>query len=309
MKILIAKTFGIGNSILSVPMIKAIRREHPEAVIDVLIGTTPDDGGAVEVMRSLRHPLGIIDNIYANQAREGGEYDVAVLAIPYDGRWKNGREFVAKTVIDGRTRPDPATTGLISWEKHEAEYQMENAHFFGYSGQMPSTSFFEEPPIWSKELFDNSIYLGVGYKKDAAGFWKVKHWGNENYAQLLRMLFLRDDKVRVVTTGDLGDLIWAIRPIKERLKSWGFHDRFVHIPTTNLKHAFAVVNSCHMYVGNDTGMMHVAAACERKVIAFFNMENAIIKNPPLCEENVIFEGWKDPVDFEQVLAAIKAFRS
>jgi ADP-heptose:LPS heptosyltransferase len=303
----VGKTFGIGNAILSVPMIKAIRSEHPEARIDVLVGNLPDDGGAIEVMRYLRYPDGIIDGIYVNQALEV-EYDVAIMAIPFDGRWANGRDFRAKTVLDGRPRPDPKTFGLTSWSKHEIEYQMENAHFLGYDGPTPSCSFFEEPPLWSKELFDKSIYMGVGYKKDAAGLWKVKHYGNENYAQLCRLLLLRDPDVRVVVTGDQGDMVLSIKPIQARLKEWGLQDRFVVVSTPTLRHAFAVVNSCHLYVGNDTGMMHVAAACDRAVVGIFNMENAIVKNPPFCKNSTILEGWKDPIDVEDIIMAINTLR-
>lgn len=307
MKILIGKTFGIGNAILSVPMIKAIRAEHPEAKIDVLVGTTSDDVGAVDVMRYLRFPAGVIDSIHVNHAR-GEEYDVAVMAIPFDGRWVNGRDFTAKVVIDTRSRPDPNTTGLISWKKHEIEYQMENAYFLGYDGPTPSCSFIEEPPLWDKNTFDHSIYMGVGYKKDAAGLWKVKHYGNENYAQLCRLLLLRDPDVRIVVTGDAGDMALSIRPIHTRIKEWGFGDRFVIAPTSSLRHAFAVVNSCHLYVGNDTGMMHVAAACDRAVIGIFNMENTIVKNPPFCKNNIVLEGWKNPIDVEDIIMAINTLR-
>ncbi len=307
MNILIGKTFGIGNAIMAIPMIKAIRSEHPGARIDVLVGSLPDDGGAIDVMRYLRYPDGIIDGLHVNQAL-GTEYDVAIMAIPFDGRWVNGRDFKAKTVIDGRPRPDPKTFGLTSWKKHEIEYQMENAHFLGYDGPTPSCSFLEEPPLWDKKTFERSIYMGVGYKKDAAGMWKVKHWGNENYAQLCRLFFLREKNVRVVVTGDAGDMALSLKPIQARLKQWGMDDRFVIVPTTSLRHAFAVVNSCHLYVGNDTGMMHVAAACDRKVVGIFNMENAIVKNPPFCSDNLILEGWQNPVDFEDAIIAINTMR-
>jgi ADP-heptose:LPS heptosyltransferase len=113
----------------------------------------------------------------------------------------------------------------------------------------------------------------------------------------------------VVVTGDPGDMELSIRPIQARLKEWGLQDRFVISPTFSLRHAFAVVNSCHLYVGNDTGMMHVAAACDRSVVGIFNMENAIVKNPPFRTRSVVLEGWKEPIDVEDVISSINSLRS
>ena len=287
MKILVGKTFGIGNAVMAVPMIRALQTLGD---VDVLIGTTPDDIGAYQVLSKVLRPH---EQIYASSALQC-VYDVAIMAIPFDGRWRNGADFRAKEVLDGRTRPDPSTVGLVSWEKHEAEYQMDNARQLGFKGPMPDTSFLE-PTLQDP----NKIYLGIGYKKDAAGFWKVKHWGNDNYVEFLKILFDRRPGVRVVTSGDFADLSMSIGPIGRRLND----SRFVCEPSYNIDHAFEIISGCGAYVGNDTGMMHVAASAGCTTLGLFFMgQKSVIKSGPLGTYTMTLES-EDKVKITPELVA------
>lgn len=253
---------------MAIPMIRAIQ-SLPDTTVDILVGCMPDDFGAHQVLSKVVSGQG---KLYTTVALEH-TYDVAVMAIPFDGRWHNGIHFNAKTVLDGRTRPDPSTTGLISWKKHEVEYQMDNAYELGFYGQTPSMNFLGEPRVDPEK-----VYVGVGYKKDAAGFWKVKHWGNENYATLIKMLLDSNPRIRVVATGDAADLQLSIAPISRMVSDKRFE--FKLSARSNLDEAFYTVTGCGTYVGNDTGMMHVAAAHDRKVVGLFFMEHAYEKNRP-----------------------------
>jgi hypothetical protein len=293
-RILYGKCFGIGNAIMAIPALRALRSMGHQ--VDVLVGTLPDDGGAVEVLSRLRdyEGMGIIGTVYRDNALPA-RYDLAIMAIPFDGRWRNGTHYIADKVMDGRTRPDPATTGLISWKKHEIEYQMDNARELGYSDEIPSCSFL------SPHLVDgsHSFYLGIGYKKDAAGFWKAKHWGNENFAALVK--FIADHPLnRVFTTGDMQDLVLTIAPIMRMVND----KRFIHEPGSLVK-SFDSVADCGFYVGNDTGMMHVAAAFGRKALGLFFLENSIVKSKPWCKDGFALDGVGRNVTPEEVFRKIK----
>lgn len=285
MRILYGKCFGIGNAVMAVPAIKALQ-DKPDTTVDILIGNTADDVGAYQVLSKVVRPTG---KIYVGSALEG-DYDVAVMAIPFDGRWQNGVHFRAKQVMDGRTRPDPSTTGLVSWKDHEARYQMQNARQLGFQGPDPDCRFGLRADRMAKR-----VYIGLGYKKDVAGFWKSKHWGNENYAFLIsKLLEHLPLDWEVVTTGDLADFQFSIGPISRLVND---SRRFVFKLSRNLDEAFATVASCSLYVGNDTGMMHVAAAAGCNVLALFFLENSIVKSRPLAvsedQECMVLDGTTD----------------
>jgi ADP-heptose:LPS heptosyltransferase len=197
------------------------------------------------------------------------------MSIPFDGRWRNGEHFRADFVLDGRTRPDPSTTGLVSWKQHETQYQLDLVHSqFGcpQGSALVSTSFYFPPTFRQERRF----YFGVGYKKDQAGFWARKHWGNENFGRLARMLAEDHPENEVVMTGDAADLQMSIGPIL-RIAA---HPRVVGYAHGGLRQSFDVLASCSRYFGNDTGMMHVAASMGLKTVAVFRLENSIVKSRP-----------------------------
>jgi hypothetical protein len=300
-RILVGKTFGIGNAVMSVPMIRALRSMGHR--VDVLCGSGPDDGGALNVFKLLRER----DMIWADLVDAGVEYDVAIMSIPFDGRWREGIHFQAKRVFDGRTRPDPSTTGLVSWQRHEVEYQMDTARALGYTGPTPSARFFESHPI----LGEDAIYFGVGYKKDAAGFWRKKHWGNERFAELAARLLATDPTLKIYVTGDANDLVHSIGPIRQICRD----PRLIYVPTPSLYQAFDVAADCGVYFGNDTGMMHVAAAQGRRCVGIFNLENSVTKNGPWCNDHGTgcgchraLEGWRDPVTVDHAFETIMEVR-
>lgn len=300
MKILYGRCFGIGNAIMAVPALKALRYLNPTAEIHLLVGSSFDDIGAFDVATMLieKYP-NIVDRIVIDRAPYDVVYDLAIMAIPFDGRWVEGRDFRARQVRDGRTRPDPTTVGLGSWKKHEVRYQLDNVdpsiREFDTSFIPCDTtclSWFDVPP-------PSHVYLGVGYKKDPRGQWNVKHWGNENYAELVQRILSADPIARVWTTGDNLDITQTISRITPQI-SPDVRDRFVAYPLSLRRSFVKMRDRCGTYVGNDTGMMHVAASLDRRVVGLFFMENSIVKNGPLCRRHVELEGWSAPLTVDVV---------
>lgn len=298
MKILVGKTFGIGNAVMAIPMLKGILSLGHE--VDVLVGTTPDDGGASQVFSSFRDYQGTLGHIFFDFVPLDREYDLAIMAIPFDGRWREGTHFRAKEVWDGRTRPDPSTTGLISWKKHEVEYQWDHVVTLGGDGTKVAACDFLSFP----QRQEKTYYLGVGYKKDEAGFWKVKHWGNENFIKLARLILDEDPENKIFATGDIRDMQLSLGPIARGLN---FDRRFV-FSSPSLHDSFITASRCECYVGNDTGMMHVAAASGSLTLGLFFLENSIVKSRPWGPGGFFIDGVGRQVSSKEVFEKLKEIR-
>lgn len=282
MRILVGKCFGLGNAVMSVPMVRALAHL---GTVDVLAGNGPDDAGSVDVFLSLQRE-GVIDRLHLVSACEV-EYDVAVMAIPFDGRWQNGTHFRAVRVLDRRPRPDfSPELGFSSWRKHEVEYQVDNARELGYEGPSPQMSFCPRSD-WD----DDTVYLGFGFKRDAQSFWSAKHWGNERYVQFIRRCRELRPSIKFRSTGNAADLAQCIIPISREVGDLG-------PVVSNIANAIQVVGRCAAYVGNDTGMMHVAASFEMPTYGLMAYENVATKNRPWCTRwrtNEFFRGDSDPL--------------
>lgn len=282
MRILVGKCFGLGNAVMSVPMVRAL---STLGTVDSLVGFGPDDVGACDVFLSL-HRLGVIERVNVVNAPIG-RYDVAVMAIPFDGRWVNGTHFLADSVIDCRPRPDfSPVLGFSSWLKHEVEYQMDNARQLGFVGETPVMSFMPHPG----EVNDDLVYLGLGFKRDRDSFWSQKHWGNERYVQFIRRSRELRPSIKFRATGNAQDLASTIIPIAREVGDLG-------PVTANITSAFDAVARCGSYFGNDTGMMHVAASLEKPTFGLMAYENVATKNRPWCSKwhtHEFFRGESDP---------------
>jgi ADP-heptose:LPS heptosyltransferase len=276
MRALVGKTFGIGNACLTIPLVKALRELG--YMVDVLVGSGPDDFGAIDVFMYFleNHKLGP-NRIYQDQAPMDFEYDVAIMAIPFDGRWQQGVHFNAKRVMDGRKRPDNAERlGFDMWKKHEVSYQMENAIELGFTGAAPNG----EIDNLQAAQDPNQVYLGIGYKRDPGGFGESKHFGTDRFGRLMHAIRDRRPKVKFVSTGSVQDWIQIGGPL---VKKWGdlrMSGPLYRCKATSLLESFRTVEESVAYLGNDTGMMHVAAAFGVKTFGLFAYPDLLVKNPP-----------------------------
>lgn len=273
MRVLVGKCFGIGNAVLSIPMIKAL---STVAKVDVLIGMTPDDAGARSIFRRLKASSDCIENIYLNAAPLDVMYDYAVMSMPFDGRWQNGQHFTAQHVIDERRRPDNVPElGFHMWKRHEVDYQMDNAVYLGYNGtEVPSMRFFP------KENSDvDLVYIGIGHKRDPGGFGASKHFGNDNFIQFIKEMKKLNPHLRFISTGSSEDYMESGVQIMREIGDPGVYECFLE----GIDQSLNRITKCDSYFGNDTGMMHVAASLGMYTYGMTPYEGLLIKNPPYCK--------------------------
>jgi hypothetical protein len=245
---------------------------------------------------------------------------VGVFSIPYDGRWA-ALEPLCDFVYDGRSRPDPTTFGLGSWQKHEAEYQQELAEEIcgipPAHAELCRTSRLR-PDIGHPAIHvpgcPHTVYIGVGRKRDRDGFWERKHWGDENFCTLVRMILDRTD-CDVIGTGNRADLVTTGAFMRKRVgdpRRVVVHDdgsclsesRF-SFSETSIKTTLDVLTRCDSFIGNDTGTMHMAAACGLPIVSVFKMDGALRKNHPLSDPETwrVLEGHSREVTPEEVYNA------
>jgi len=88
-----------------------------------------------------------------------------------------------------------------------------------------------------------------------------------------------------VMTGDVGDFQATIAPIGRALSD----QRFQH-GMTSLQESIHAISMCGGYVGNDTGMMHVAASFGLPTLGLFFMgEKSVIKSAPRWDEKALLQ--------------------
>lgn len=109
------------------------------------------------------------------------------------------------------------------------------------------------------------IFLGIG------GSRETKRWPPEYFAMLAERLAREHDACFVlVTVPEDEDWLQRFRALvcgDEKLK-----ERVAFITGISLRHVGAVLSKCHLYVGNDYGVKHLAAAAGLSTFTFFGPE-------------------------------------
>ena len=111
--------------------------------------------------------------------------------------------------------------------------------------------------------------------------WKSKQWAEENYTHVVSRL-VRDHNIFPVVFGGEEDRQTGDRMIGQ----WGRGANAAGILT--VREAAALLRKCELYLGNDTGTMHLASAVGIPCVAVFAAVDWIGRWDPFGEKNRLF---------------------
>lgn len=283
-RVLVTRIQNLGDCIVFIPTLRALRQIWPLAEIDVLAGTSV--GEAVfqmvpEVNRVLRTkwPGPLTNKEKREQVRmfAAGHYDALLLSTEETGMALKGFlsgipvrvGFTRVTHMNENHRerlPFLHTYRLCQPETlHEAEVNCQIARLFGYRGDTPG-AVLDIPNDSVAEAVLLLQQLGI----EGKGFvcvhpgtsQPVKNWGVQNFAIACDMIC--DQGLTPVFVGipEEADLIQQIQG--------QMHGASVSLAgKTSLPVLAAVLRHSAGFLGNDSGPMHLAAATGIPVTAVF----------------------------------------
>lgn len=296
--ICIVQHSGIGNLLHLSPMIKALREIKPEADIHLL--TWRRSSRCLEGMEEL---TSIVDQMHPEEfmRRLGSPVDYLIIG--------QGGAIVTEAMEQMALRIYRTGPKELPWTKHEIEYNMDVARVMGFEGPNPESEFpiFEYNHVnMARELIiekklptDDYIVINASYLRE--DHWPLKHWGDENYIDLVHRLSGRGQSIVLVGAKEDYDLA------KKILDSFGpptFRSKaerdFVVKNDPNISqmttYEHAIINMCgfsddikdtasiidgsQLVIGNDGGLAHIAAALDIPTITIFTFTNST-KNRPV----------------------------
>jgi len=152
--------------------------------------------------------------------------------------------------------------------RHEVDHNLNLLRFLGFEINADHTEvWFDKTDLdYARQvLLENRIaqdttVIALG---PSGGHSLLKQWPIENFVELGKNL-TKSDNVRLLVFGGsgeeyLGDAIAGA--IGDRVIS--------QVGKTTLRQMAALLSLCHLYIGNDTGITHIAAALNIPVIAIF----------------------------------------
>lgn len=283
MKILVRATNWIGDAIMSIPALRAIRQRWPEAELTIL---------ARPWVAELYHGQDFADRIITLTARSGDaiaieraaeglraeQFDCAVLLQnAFSAAWLVWRAKIPQRIGYSRNGRRILLTKAIAAPKsgeiaaHEAYYYLALLQRAGWLGSIPKINQISlrvsAEASQSAEVRLQNAGLLAGKRRIAiapgAAYGSAKCWRAERFAAVADGL-IDDFGVDVVLFGATSE-IEVCRRITECMR----HRAVSLAGQTSTAELPAFFSRCQLFVGNDSGAMHVAAAVGVPVVAVF----------------------------------------
>jgi heptosyltransferase-2 len=290
--ILIRSTNWVGDAIMTTPAIQAIRQNFPNAKITILAKPWVKDIFAANhcidhiiVYDSMHRHKGLRGQVrMAKELAEQGLDLAILLQNAFEAAWlaylariprRAGYNTDARSLLLTHSVPLKKETKKI----HQVYYYLRMLEGLGLETEGELKLFLSPPPdaaTWAqKALFEAGVREGddlIGINPGAA-YGPAKRWLPERFVELAGMLTRQAD-AKVVVFGTNAD-----RKVGEGALATA-PERVINMAgKTTLGQAMALMARCRVFITNDSGLMHVAAALHVPLVAIFGSTNPVTTGP------------------------------
>jgi heptosyltransferase-2 len=306
MKILIIALSGIGDALMFTPALKLMRNALPDAEIDALVMFN----GARDIYE--RNTC-LNKVIYFDFMKEGifksfkfiitirNNYDASVNVYPSNRSEYNiinfligaGKRVGAKYLIKDKINLGFLNNIRVS-EVVSQHNVLTNIHLVE---KLLNTTFSEEPPLefplTEDDLSFASDYynklhlinkdLVIGFHPGSATLknHSQRRWEPDKFASLGQLL-INNLHAKILLFGGPEELELR-KYINDMIKS----PNSMIVEADNLSRSAAVIKRCNLFVSNDSSLMHVASAMQRKVVVIIGPTNQKFIHPWKTEHKIV----------------------
>ncbi len=306
MKILILALSGIGDALMFTPALKLMRQSLPDAQIDALVMFK-----GVKDMYD-RNPN--FNNVYysdfLNQSAVKSLMFVLKLRKKYDASVNiypsNRKEYNLINYFIGAKkragvkylRRNGTELGILNNVRITEDDSLHNVQEnIKLVEKLISKKFDEEPPLnfpltnedltfadgYLKELNIKEDDLVIGFHPGCATLKNhiKRRWEPEKFIELGKRLIQQNKAKLLIFGGPEED------ELKQSIRSGINSPDVFSVKTNNLPESVAVLKRCNLFVSNDSSMMHIASAVNKKVVAIIGPTNPNYIHPWKTEHKIV----------------------
>lgn len=276
MKILIRATNWVGDAIIALPALRAVRARFRDAQIAILakgyIAAIYENQGVADQLMTLDSKRDVVAELGVQK------FDTALLLQnAFQAAWIAWRADIPERIGYARDGRSLLLTKAVPVPKHneipahEQFYYLELLRRVGWLDSLPSEPFItlnvpEENQRKAAEFLSSAgaqpgklrIAIGAG-----ASYGSAKCWPPNRFAELANRLQSQTEAdVILFGTG-------AEAPVSAAIAAGMRRAPIDLTGKTSIAELPALLSQCHLFVGNDSGAMHVAAAVSLPVVAIF----------------------------------------
>ena len=267
MKILVISSNLIGDTILSTGVINYFSNKYPETKFTFVIGPS-----AKSIFKNFKS----VETIITVSKKRYNMHWLDIISNCYGKKWD--------IIIDFRS-------SLLSYFlKHKQKFifkkksnlkhvqQLSNYFKFDCSDLFIETNT-EEEEIVTKHLSDDFKYFVIF----PGGNWKPKIWSIKNYNSLLIKILSQNKNIKFILVGSKSEEENYLNEITKNIDS----NKIINLFGASLTQTAAYMKKSKLFIGNDSGLSHMASATKLKSIVLFGPTNDVIYGPFMQDSQVI----------------------
>ena len=267
MKILFICSNLIGDTILSSGVINYFVDQNKDAKLTFVVGKT-----AAPLLKNYKN----IENIIVFQKRKFNLHWFEIFQKTFKTKWD--------IVVDFRSS---AISYLLRnnkkyiFKKHQNIHHIEQLNSsFGFNCSnlyIPISDDEKNKADYDLDRSFNHIVIFPG------GNWSPKVWSSDNFNAIMKLLLNKYNNIKFILVGSLEEKNKFYNKLIKGIKEELIIDLFGY----NLTLTSAYMQKSNIFIGNDSGLMHLAVANKLRVISLFGPTNDKIYGPYGSDDIVI----------------------
>ncbi len=311
-RILVRGTNWIGDAVMTLPAVAAIRRTWPEAEISVLakpwVADIYGEGSAVDRVIIFEEPgchTGPMGKLRLAEELRRGRFQMAILL-------QNAIEAAIIARLAGipiRAGYDSDARGWLLTHAVRRTRAIRRVHQIDYYREMvkalgcidagrdlplklrPDTAVLADNRLPAAAQGE-ALLIGMA---PGATYGPAKRWPVERFAAVAGELQRRYTEALLLLFGSRPD-----REVTDKIAA-ALRERVLNLAgETTVREVMALIARCQVFLSNDSGLMHIAGALNVPTVAIFGSTNPATTSPPGTRNIII----RKPVDCSPCLKTV-----
>jgi len=304
--IVITKYFGMGSIILATPMIRAIKQKYPQAKITILTFAGKKDlldliTEIDEVIELRTKNLFIFSKdlfLILSQLRKRN-IDI-IIDLEFFSKFSTMVAYLAGAKIRVGYYVHHMWRGNLlthhayyNHYRHITEIFMALAHSIGADADNLDTYLVnkEKDNIWQKlieyglEETDQLVTINV----NASDLCLERRWPAKDFISLISTLASKYADIKFVFIGSEQERRYVNRIFRHL--SPKYKNVINLVGKLDLKELMGLLENSRLFIGNDSGPLHIAVALKTPSVSFFGPETPVLYGPKGTEHIVFYKGF------------------
>ncbi len=267
MKILVISSNLIGDTILSTGVIRSFRKKYPNSKFTFVIGPS-----AKSIFKNFKS----VEKIITISKKKYNKHWLDIIYNCYGVQWDiiiDFRSSLLSYFLNHKKK-------FIFKKKFNVNHVQQLSNFFGFNcSELFIETNQEEEGIVSKTISNKYKYFVIF----PGGNWVPKIWNVNNYNTLLLKILSKNNNIKFILVGSREEEKIYYNEIIKNIDS----KYIINLFGESLTQTAAYMKKSDLFIGNDSGLSHMASATKLKSLILFGPTNDKIYGPFQKDSHVV----------------------